>query len=296
MILVVGGGGFLGRPFCDLLHRTGASVLSLDVHPSASSPYPQITCDIRDRESLEAIFDQFPIHTVVNLAAMLVSASEVDPISSFQVNVMGSFNLLDLCQKHAVSRFVFGSSYSALGEPPSGEAQMDERVAPRPTDFYGHTKAFVERMGTAFSRLGGFQFISARMPMIVGPGKATVTSAWRAEMFHRLASNGEVLIDYAPDEVLPLAHYEDVAAAIAALTQAEALKFNIYHLPYENWRVDQLGRMLQEFNPDLEIAYGERHMENSPTALSWKRIQEEFGLRPPSLRRRFELEMERSSV
>jgi nucleoside-diphosphate-sugar epimerase len=295
MILVAGGDGFLGRPYCDLLHQKGAPVLSLDVHPAGPSTYPTITSDIRDREALEAVFEQFSIHTVVNLAAILVSASKVDPISSFQVNVEGAFNLLDLCQKYAVSRFVFGSSYSALGEPPKGGQPIDERVPPQPADFYGHTKAFVERMGTAFSRCGEFDFISARMPMIVGPGEGTATSAWRVEMFNKLASKGEVFFNYAPDEVLPLAHYEDVAEAIASLTLAEELEFNLYHLPYENWRVGELGRLLQEFNPDLKIAFGERRMDNSPTELSWKRIQTEFDIQPPSLRARLKQELKRSS-
>jgi nucleoside-diphosphate-sugar epimerase len=296
MILVAGGDGFLGRPFCDLLHQSGASILSLDVHPSNSRHYPTVACDLRDRESVERVFEEFPISVIVNLAAILVSASKVDPITSFQVNVTGSFNLLDISRKYDVSRFVFGSSYSALGEPSQHERPIDEQVSPQPTDFYGHTKAFIERLGITLSHLCGVQFISARMPMIVGPGKATSTSAWRAEMFNLLPSGGDLLIDYDPDEVLPLAHYEVLSEAIMALTLAKKLDHHIYHLPYENWRVRELGQLLEEFNPRLEIAYGTRRMNNSPISLSWKRIESELGLQQPSLRERLQKEIDKSSL
>lgn len=295
MILVAGGSGFLGRPFCRQLHEHGTSVLSLDVRPSDAPPYPTVMCDLRDREALKSVFAANDISVVVDLAAILVSASKVDPISSFQVNVTGFYNLLELSLDHDVSRLVFGSSYSALGEPMETERPIDELASPQPTDFYGHTKAFVERLGMTFSRRCGIEFVTARMPMIVGPGNATTTSAWRAEMFNLLRSGGEIHIDYTPDQVLPLAHYEDVAQAIASLTLAEHLNHHIYHLPCENWRVRELRNLLKELNPKLTITYGGRQMDNSPTSLSWARIKGELGVLEPSLRERFMEELERQS-
>lgn len=288
MILVAGGSGYLGQPFCRKLVQAGESVLSADIAPADDAPYPSFAVDICDPKELEKVFDQHPIHTVVNLAAILVSASAADPLLSFQVNVLGSFNLLRLGHEHAVSRFVFGSSFSALGNPDPGEDVVDEDVDPQPTNFYGQTKDFVERLGRTFSGLCGFQFISARMPIIVGPGEPTATSPWRAEMFNLIHSGGEVLIDYAPDEVLPLAHYDDVVEALVPLTVREDVNHGIYHLPYENWRVGELGQMLMEINPSLQVTFGERRLQGSPTQLSWSRIRQEFGLPQPSLRGRLE--------
>jgi nucleoside-diphosphate-sugar epimerase len=294
MILVAGGNGYLGRPFCEKLAQTGLAVLSLDLTRAETTQYQRLVGDIRDRETLDAVFDDYPITTVVNLASILVSASTADPLASFQVNVIGSFNLLSLCHKYTVPRFVFGSSYSALGNPSHDENPIDECIAPQPTDFYGQTKAFVEEMGTFFSQLGGFQFVSARMPMIVGPGKPTTTSAWRAEMFNLLSVGGSILIDYMPDEVIPLAHYEDAAYHLVSLTLSENLDHSTYHLPYETWRVKDLGRTLKEMNPRLEISYGERRLHGSPTSLAWSRIREELGLQQPSLLKRFQEEKKRS--
>jgi nucleoside-diphosphate-sugar epimerase len=285
MILVAGGNGYLGQPFCQSLTQNGEAVISLDTI-SQDTPYPNLAVDVRDQEALEKIFDQHPIRTVVDLAALLVTASAADPLLSFQINVLGAFNLLRLCHEYAVPRFVFGSSLAALGDPGHVEGEVDEDVPPQPTNFYGQTKAFVERMGMTFSNLTGVQFISARMPILVGPGEATATTPWRAEMFNLIHCGGEVIINYAPEEVLPLAHYEDVADALRSLTVSEDVEHSIYHLPYENWPAEELAQTLKEINSSFQVTFGERRLQGSPLQVSWSRIHEEFGLPQPSLRKR----------
>ncbi len=286
VILVTGGNGFLGRPFCERLFEEGAEVLSLDISAGRETRYPSIAGDISDREGLGAIFRRYPIHTVVNLAAILATDSMRDPTTSFRVNVVGSFNLLYFCRGKGVSRFVFASSYNALGDLPERKDPVDETAPCQPTDFYGASKLFVEQMGIMFSHQYGFEFAAARMPMVVGPGKPSTTSAWRAEMFNRVRSGGNLLIEFAPGEVLPLAHYQDVVEALVRLTLSERLNHAVYHLPYEAWRVEDLGRTLREVGHDLRVTYGERRFHGGPASVSWERIREEFNTETPSLRGR----------
>lgn len=285
MILVAGGNGYLGQPFCQSLAQDGEAVISLDI-AAKDTPYPNLAVDVRDSQTLEEVFDQYPIKTVVDLAALLVSASAADPLLSFQVNVLGAFNLLRKCHTYAVPRFVFGSSFAALGNPDHVEGEVDEDIPAQPTNFYGQTKDFVERMGLTFSEISDIQFISARMPFLVGPGESTATTPWRAEMFNLIHCGGEVAINYAPEEVLPLAHYDDVVDALRILTLSEDVEHSIYHLPYENWTAEELGRTLMGISPSLQIRFGERRFQGSPTQVSWSRIHEEFGLPQPSLRKR----------
>ncbi|MFO7944344.1 MAG: NAD(P)-dependent oxidoreductase [Anaerolineales bacterium] len=284
MILVTGGSGFLGRPLCQKLALRNEPIICLDLTHRNEAPYKTVTADIRDQKEIEKVFDQHPIDIVVNLAAILESASSADPLLSFQVNVEGTFNLLKLSQEHSVSRFIFGSSLAALGNPVIQETPITEDVPPQPTAVYGQTKAFVEKMGILFSSLSGCQFISARMPIIVGPGQPTETSAWRAEIFHKLSLKGKVQIHYAPDEMIPLAHHADVAEALTHLTLAESIHDHIFHLPFERWRVRELGRTLKEINPQLQVEYGQLRLNSSPVSVSWSKMKEKFGLSKPSLK------------
>lgn len=286
MILVAGGNGFLGKPFCERLYRDGVDFLSLSRTPPENARYPSAIGDITDKEGLDSIVSSHPIRTVVNLAAMLLTNATKDPTASFQVNVVGSFNLLDVCIKRGVSRFVFASSFNAIGDLPRHKGTVDESTPCQPTDFYGASKLFVEQMGRVFASQRGIEFAAARIPMVVGPGKPSKTSAWRAEMFNRVRTGGNLHIEFAPEEVLPLAHHQDTVDALVELTLGERFNHPLYHFPYEAWRVADLGRTLGELRNDLSVTYGERRFSGAPPAVCWTRIREEFSLEPLSLRER----------
>lgn len=286
MILVTGGSGLVGYALCQRLVQLGKEVVSLDLKRDVAEGCVCLVGDVTDHKNLEKVFDIYPFKAVVNLASLLVSASSRDPVRAFRVNVWGSFNLLELCVVKGIQRFVFGSSYSALGDISGYKKPIDETSPAQPIDFYGETKRFTERLGMALSDIHGLEFVSARMPIIVGPGEPKSTSAWRAEMFNMLANGGRLFINYSADETLPLAHTKDMAEAIAILTTNEKVEHSIYHLPYELWRVSDLGRELEAIGNGLSVEYGERRFSGAPVNLSWERMRREFHVYPPSLRSR----------
>jgi len=286
MILVVGGNGYLGRSFCQTLVQQGEQIISLDITSANTEQYTSIVADVRNRKELEKVFDQYPITTVVNFAAILVSQSTSNPLLSFQVNVVGNYNLLELCREHGISKFVFSSSYAVFGIPT--ENTVDETDETSPPNFYSETKVFIESLGMSFSQLSGFQFIVGRLPLLVGSGEPTATSPWRANMFNLLSTGGNLSFDYAPDQILPLVHYDDAAEALAVLTTQKNLHHHLYHLPYENWRLDKLERLLTSLNPSLKVTFGNRKFESVPKDISFNRFTEEFDFHQPSLRKQLE--------
>ena len=286
MILVTGGCGFVGRSLCQKLIDSGFDTICLDIKQDDAPECVCLDVDITNRNSLERVFNEYPFQAVVNLAAILFSSAIKDPSRAFLVNVYGSFNLLDLCRLKGVRRFIFGSSYAAIGDQPGSTEPVSESTPPQPTDYYGETKRFVEKLGIALSDRYDIEFVSARIPLVVGPGIPRLTSAWRAEIFNKLNSGGVVRIDYAVNEILPLAHHLDVAEALVTLIQEERLNHSIYHLPSEKWRVLDLGETVEEISAGLKFEYGDRRISGAPQTVSWERIQQEFGLRSPDLRTR----------
>jgi nucleoside-diphosphate-sugar epimerase len=286
MILVTGGCGFVGRSLCQRLIDLGFETACLDIEQDDPSDCVYLEVDITDRKSLEQVFRKYPIQGVVNLAAILFSAAIEDPSRAFLVNVYGTYNLLDLCRLKGVRRFIYGSSYGAIGNLPGSSEPVSEGTLPQPSDYYGGTKCFAEKLGIALADRHDIEFASARIPMVVGPGKPTSTSSWRAEIFNKLNSDGVVRIDYGANEIIPLAHHSDVAESLVALIQADKLTHSIYHLPSEKWRVADLGETVEEVSGRLKVEYGDRRISGAPQTVSWKRIREEFGLQSPDLRAR----------
>jgi hypothetical protein len=105
-------------------------------------------------------------------------------------------------------------------------------------------------------------------------------------MFNRLKVGGNVQIAFAPDEVIPLAHFQDIADSIAVLVLANGPEHQIYHLPSESWRVIDLADMLVEIGDNLHVECGDRKLEGIPPIVSWERLRREFSFKPKMLRER----------
>ena len=105
---------------------------------------------------------------MVHLAAdTRVMDSIENPAHNFEYNVIGTFNLLELCRELGVNRVVAASTGGAiLGdvEPP-----VHERMAPQPTSPYGASKLMLEGYLSAFSSSYGVSGCALRFSNIYGP-------------------------------------------------------------------------------------------------------------------------------
>ena len=111
------------------------------------------------------------IDAVVHLAALSgVIDSVVDPRPSFDINVKGSFQLLELARRAKVKKLINASTGGALlGEvkPP-----ISEDMAPSPLSPYGASKLAVEGYCSAFAGAYGFPCATLRFSNIYGPYSA----------------------------------------------------------------------------------------------------------------------------
>ena len=147
-VLITGGAGFIGRHLADhLAGRVTSTVTVIDNESLGDRAHLDldrvrfIAGDLRDRDDLRAALQGQD--AVVHLAAdTRVMDSIENPAHNFENNVVGTFNLLELCRELGVSRIVAASTGGAiLGdvEPP-----VHERMAPQPTSPYGASKLMLE--------------------------------------------------------------------------------------------------------------------------------------------------------
>ena len=146
--------------------------------------------DIRDRGiAAEAVRG---MDAVVHLAAKTsVVDSLTDPEEVFQVNVMGTLNLLEACREHSVGRFVFASSNAAVGEQ---EPPIDERKVPAPISPYGASKLAGEALCAAYFGSFGIKAIALRFSNVYGPFSEHKGSA--VAEFIRCIKHGKPLVIY----------------------------------------------------------------------------------------------------
>jgi len=104
------------------------------------------TCDIRDRQTLTKILNEFPeIDSCIHFAGLkAVGESVAKPLMYYDCNIGGTVSLLEELGKRDIKRFVFSSSATVYGEPEYLPIREGARL--QATNPYGRTKLFIEEI------------------------------------------------------------------------------------------------------------------------------------------------------
>src|SRR5436189_5347885 len=104
---------------------------------------------------------------VFHFAALWLLQCHEFPSSAFDVNVRGTFNVMDACVRKGVSRLVYSSSASVYGD--AVEEPMTEDHPFNNKNFYGATKIAGEAMLRAFHHRYGLDYVGLRYMNVYGP-------------------------------------------------------------------------------------------------------------------------------
>ncbi len=177
-LVVIGGAGLIGSHTVDqLLKDDVAEILVYDnfVRGSAENlnaalKDPRVKIydvggDILQTDILESALKG--AHGVFHLAALWLLQCHEYPRSAFDVNVRGTFNVMEACVKLGVERLVYSSSASVYGD--AVQEPMDEGHPFHNKNFYGATKIAGEAMLRAFHHRYGLNFVGLRYMNVYGP-------------------------------------------------------------------------------------------------------------------------------
>lgn len=165
-ILVTGGAGYIGSVTVELLLAQGEQVVVLDNlsrgHAEAiPRGVPFYQGDVGDHALVAQITREHHIEACIHFAAFAyVGESVAEPAGYFENNVaQGTALLTALCQAQ-VQRLVFSSTCATYGEPVS--VPIDETHPQQPTNPYGWSKLFMERIMESYDRAYNLRFVALR--------------------------------------------------------------------------------------------------------------------------------------
>jgi len=190
--LITGGAGFIGSNLCDYLLKKNHKIIIIDNFNDFYNPEIKRTNisemkylmringitddnliikegDIRDINFITEVFISYKIDVVIHLAAMAgVRPSIMDPLLYSEVNIRGTLNLLDLCNKFGINKFIFASSSSVYGNnkklPFTESDSVDFPISP-----YAATKKSGELLCHVYSHLYGINIACLRFFTVYGP-------------------------------------------------------------------------------------------------------------------------------
>lgn len=156
-VLVTGGAGFVGSHTCLELLRSCHDVYVIDslingsiealerVKRLSNRDLGFSECDIRDREKLSAVLEDFEPEAVIHFAGLKsVNQSIASPTLYYDVNVGGTAVLLSEMERFGINKIVFSSSATVYGVP--NYLPCDEKHPLAPINPYGRTKLVGEEL------------------------------------------------------------------------------------------------------------------------------------------------------
>lgn len=177
-VVVIGGAGFIGSHIVEELLATDVDRVTIfdnfargkRSNVAAHLEDPRCTVfpdggDIREVDVLNAALKD--ADGVIDTAAMWLLHCRDYPRTAFDVNIAGTFNVLEACVNNNIERLVFSSSASVYGD--AVEVPMTESHPFNNRNFYGATKIAGEAMARAFYDRYGLSYVGLRYMNVYGP-------------------------------------------------------------------------------------------------------------------------------
>jgi UDP-glucose 4-epimerase len=177
-LVVIGGAGLIGSHTVDLLTREDVGeivvydnfVRGTPGNLAAALRDPRVKVfevggDITQADILDAALKG--ADGVFHFAALWLLQCHDFPRAAFEVNIGGTFNVLEACRNNAVGRLVYSSSASVYGD--AVEEPMTEDHPFNNKNFYGATKIAGEAMARAFHYRYGLNVVGLRYMNVYGP-------------------------------------------------------------------------------------------------------------------------------
>ena len=295
-VLVIGAAGFIGGfVVAELLKKSVKEVIIYDnftrgklenleesLKDERCSIFPY-GGDIREIDILDKAMEG--VDYVFHLAAMWLLHCKDFPRTAFDVNIAGTFNVLEACVKHKIKKLIYSSSASVYGD--AVQVPMTEDHPFNNKNFYGATKITGEAMCTAYNDRYGLEIVGLRYMNVYGPGQDqhAVYSGVVPIVLNKIDRKEQPVVNGDGSQAYDFIYVEDIARCNIAAVNSD-VKFGYYNVGTEvQTTIKELcNTMLKLTDSDLKVKYVQ-YSENDARQLVQNRIgskekaEEELGFR-----------------
>ena len=263
--LVIGGAGFIGsHVVAELLKEEVAEVIIYDNFSRGTKENIKIALedkrcsvfqgDIREVDVLNEAMQG--VDYVFCTAALWLLHCKDYPRTAFDVNIAGTFNVLEACVNNKIKKLIWSSSASVYGD--AVEVPMTEEHPFNNKNFYGATKIAGEAMATAFNDRYGLSVIGLRYMNVYGPGqdqKAAYTGVIPV-MLNKIDAGETPVINGDGSQAYDFIYVED-AARCNVLALKSDVNFGFYNVGtgLQTTIKELCDTILQLKGSDLKVTY-----------------------------------------
>ena len=170
IVFVTGASGFVGSHLVSQLISKHAKVITLSKNRLKSST--KVINEIGSVENfgrLNDILKRYRVNTVFHLAAQpIVEIGQDNPIKTFEVNIKGTWNILECARENNIQKVIIASTVHVYGDNP--KVPFKEEYFPQPSRPYETSKACADLLAQSFADTYDLPVEIPRFVNIYGPG------------------------------------------------------------------------------------------------------------------------------
>lgn len=179
--------------------------------------------DASDADALRAVCEQYKVHTVYHLVAMLSATGEKFPMKAWDLNMQSLLHVLELAREGVIQKIFWPSSIAVFG-PTTPKEHTPQQTIMEPSTVYGISKLAGERWCEYYFNKYGVDVRSIRYPGLISwksqPGGGTTDYA--VEIFYKALEEGRYTSFLSEHRALPMMYMDDAIRATIELTEAPA--------------------------------------------------------------------------
>ena len=224
------------------------------------------------------------IDRIFHLGGMLSLPSEQNPWQAFDVNAVGTYNVLEAARIFRVRQVIFSSSIAVYSED-LPDNDVTETTCCHPATIYGTCKVFGELLGKYYARRFGLDFRGLRLPSVVGPfSTVSHMSSYNCWAIEEPLKGRPYAIPVEPEAKVPAIYFKDAARALLLLAEAEKSRLSraVYNIAgIKPWySAGQLVQTVQRELPHADLSFApDAHIMSLVTGLAGMRIGDDRACR-----------------
>ena len=239
-LLVTGGCGYVGTRLVEaLLARTSHPVTVIDTawFGNYLAPHPRLDVRRGDLRTMPDV-DLAPFDTIFHLAGIVNDPSvELNPLGSWEVNVLATMRLVDRAARQGVRQFVFPSSGAVYGV--RSEPRITEDLDLMPISDYNKTKMVAERVILSYA--GALTTTVLRPATVCGLSPRMRLDLTVNLLTMQALTKGEIHV-FGGNQVRPNIHIDDMVDLY--LHAFERRLAGVYNAAFENLTVLDIAKAI----------------------------------------------------
>lgn len=291
-ILVTGACGQIGSELVPYLARKHGkdSILASDVSESCENYHDvdYVELDVTDRERIEKVVRDYDVDTIYHLAAILSATGERKPFIAFDVNLVGTNNILRVGAVKNLSRIIIPSTIGVFG-PDTPKNDVPVVTVTRPKTMYGITKIATEMLGDYYFEKFGLDVRGLRFPGIMSYIREPTagTTDYSVQMFYHAVRGEEYTCFLKEDAYLPMMYMPDAVSSLVKLAEADLAsltRHTDYNIMSYSFSPAELYEAIRSEIPDFHVKYEPDYRqdiaETWPGSLDCSLAEKDWGFRP----------------